>query len=243
MANAKDIAQKAVAPKILIFGDGGTHKTFTLAGVPNIFVFDFDKGMAIARGQDVEYETFKDAPQGWNSYPEQGVHQWGTAWGKFIEKINELGKRIDEGEMIPIGLDSLTTMSSICMYYIQKGDNRRQNAPRRIQDWGAQIQLMEMVMDQLTAWPVPLIVTAHAQRNTNAVSEMVEILPLLTGKLAGKVGIYFDEVYYSTVVGKGEDKKFVLQTESYGLIKQAKTRYGVKDGTEATWEAIREQLM
>jgi len=98
-------------------------------------------------------------------------------------------------------------------------------------------------MDQLTAWPVPLIVTAHAQRNTNAVSEMVEILPLLTGKLAGKVGIYFDEVYYATVKGTGENKKFALQTESYGLIKQAKTRYGVEDGTEASWEALRKQLM
>ena len=243
MANAKDIAQRAAAPKILIFGDGGTHKTFTLAGVPNIFVFDFDKGMSIVRGRDVEYETFKDAPQGWGAYPEKGIYPWGTAWGEFITRLNEIGKRIDEGDMIPIGLDSLTTLSNICMYYIQKGDGRRQNSPRRIQDWGAQIQLMEMVMDQLTAWPVPLIVTAHAHRNTNAISEMIEILPLLTGKLAGKVGIYFDEVYYSTVTGKGKSKKFVLQTESYGLIKQAKTRYGVLDGTEATWEAISKQLM
>ncbi len=243
MANAKDIADKAVAPKILIFGDGGTHKTFTLAGVPNIFVFDFDAGMSIVRGRDVEYQTFKDAPQSWNSYPERGIFPWGTAWAEFIKQLNIIGEKIDKGEMIPIGIDSLTTLSSICMYYIQKGDARRQSAPRRIQDWGAQIQLMEMVMDQLTAWPVPVIVTAHAQRNTNAVSEMVEILPLLTGKLAGKVGIYFDEVYYATVKGSGTEKKFALQTESYGLIKQAKTRYGVKDGTEASWEAVRKQLM
>lgn len=243
MANAKDIAMLQENPSILVFGDGGTHKTHLLCGVPDIYNFDFDAGMAIARGRDVEYDTFKDAPQGWENYPDRGVYPWGTAWQKFIKKLNEIGKRIDEGERIPIGIDSLTTLSSICMNYVQKQDARRQSDVRRIQDWGAQIQLLEMVMDQLTSWPVPLIVTAHAQRNTNEVTQTTEILPLLTGKLAGKVGIYFDEVYYSTVKGKGDEKKFTLQTESSGLVKQVKTRYGVTDGTEASWKEVAKQIM
>lgn len=241
MANAKDIGLTET-PKILVFGDGGTHKTYLASQVPGIFVFDFDKGMAVARGRDVQYETFKDAPQGGKVWEKEGIYAWGTAWPKFIDKLNQIGERIDEGEHIPLCLDSLTTLSNICMNYVQKGDNRKQSDVRRIQDWGAQIQLMEMVMDQLTAWPVPLIVTAHAQRNTNDLTETIEMLPLLTGKLAGKVGIYFDEVYYATVTGRGEKRKFVLQTESYGLVKQAKSRYGVRDQTPTEWEAVAKQL-
>ena len=239
MSNTKDLVGGENNPKILLVGDGGTHKTWFLTQIPNIFVFDFDKGMAIARGTNVEYQTFKDAPQKAKAMESQGIWSWGTAWPKFINKLNEIGERIDKGERIPIGIDSLTTMSAICMNYVQKGDGRKQEDARRIQDWGAQIQLMEMVMDQLTAWPVPLVVTAHIQRNTNDITETIEMLPLLTGKLAGKVGIYFDEVYYTQVKGKGDKKEFVLQTESYGLVKQAKTRYGVPDGTPTEWEVVK----
>lgn len=235
MANAQEIPVEE-NPSILIFGDSGTHKTFFLANMPGIHVFDFDKGMAIVRGQDVEYTTFKDAPRFGKAMPESGIHEWGTGWPKFIDYLNKIGVRIDKGERIPIGVDSLTTMSKVCMNYVLKGTGH--TGSPQIQHWGAQMDLMETVMDQLTAWPVPLIVTAHVQRNTNDLTETVEMLPLLTGKFAGKVGIFFDEVYYATVKGKGAEKKWILQTESYGLVKQAKTRYGVTDGIETEWKNV-----
>lgn len=242
MANAKDISIDNPIPKILLFGDSGTHKTFFAAGCPNVHVFDFDGGMAIVRGMDVEYTTIKDAPKGFTVREDRGTYAWGTGWEQFIKKLNVIGERIDEGEFIPIAIDSLTTLSNLAMNYIKKQDGRRQQDPIRIQDWGGQTQLLEVVMDQLTSWPVPLIVTAHVQRNTNDLTETIEMLPLLTGKFAGKVGLYFDEVYYTTVSGKGDKKKFVLQTESYGLVKQAKTRYNVKDGTETNWESVISQI-
>lgn len=242
MANAKDLKVNP-QPRILLIGDSGTHKTFFLTQVPGIYIFDFDRGMAIARGKDVEYDTFKDAPVGGKDMPELGIYKNGKAWPNFIKRLNTIGHAIDKGEWVdaegrprPIGLDSLTTLASSAMAYVL--DQANHIGPAQIQHWGAQIQLLEMVMDQLNSWPITLLVTAHIQRNTNDLTQVVEMLPLVTGKLAGKVSLYFDEVYYATVKGKGSDKKFVLQTESDAMHKQAKTRYGVPDGIDTDWAKV-----
>lgn len=237
MSNANDLGLNPT-PSIMVVGDSGTHKTYFLTTIPGIFIFDFDKGMAIARGRDVEFQTFKDAPHGSKvTSKEHGIYPWGQAWPAFILRLNQLGETVDKGELRPIGLDSLTTLSDICMNYVLRETNSK--GPPQIQHWGAQIELMKTVLDQMTAWPVLFAATAHVQRNTNEVTQIVEQLPLLTGKLAGKAGLYFDEVWFTQVKGKSAtDRQFVLQTESYGMVKQAKTRYGVPDGLEATWQAV-----
>jgi hypothetical protein len=241
MANAKDI-QGEPNPSVLVMGDSGTKKTTFLAQVPGIYVFDFDGGMATVRGKDVQYETFKDAPTAQVKALKkvEGFYERGKAWPAFIKKLNEIGEEIDKGKRVPVGLDSLTTMANVCMNYVlaQAGHN---GAPQ-IQHWGAQIQLLETVMDQLTAWPVPLIVTAHLQRNTNDLTQVVEMLPLVTGKFAGKIGIYFDEVYLAKVKGKADKREYILQTESDSTAKQVKTRYNVKDETPTDWTKVYDQI-
>lgn len=245
MANAKDLAPNPT-PRILIIGDSGTHKTTFLSQVPGIFIFDFDKGMAIARGKDVEYETFKDAPRGGRKDQLEGIHQFGTAWPKFISKLNAIGKEIDNGKWTyetpeglrprPLGVDSLTTMANSAMAHVL--DQTSHTGNPQIQHWGAQMQLIETVMDQLNSWPVPLFVTAHIQRNTNDLTQVIEMLPLITGKLAGKLPLYFDDCYYAIVTGSGDKKKFTFKTESDAMYRQAKTRYGVPDGIEISWPLV-----
>lgn len=236
--NSADIKENPY-PKILLVGDGGTHKTRFLGDVPGNYIFDFDAGMAINRDRSVEYDTIKDVPKGSKvTNPQKGLYPYGTAWAQFIRKLNEKGELIDKGKgPQAISCDSLTTLSSTCMNAILKNDDERESPA--IHNWGAQISYMERIMDQLTSWPVIFIATAHIQRNTNNVTEVVEQLPLLTGKLAGKIGIYFDEVWYCQVSGVGANKKFTLATESQGLIKQAKSRYGVPTGTETSWAAVK----
>lgn len=236
--NSADI-QDNPHPKILIVGDAGTGKTRFMGSIPDVFVFDHDAGMASNRDRSVEYETIKDAPyKSRVTSKERGVHPWGTGWPHFIKRLNEIGDDIDQGKgPAAIGVDSLTTLSDICMNYVLKGDSK-EAGKIQIQHWGAQIQLMQMVMDQLTAWPVTIVMSAHIQRNTNNVTEVVEMLPLLTGKLAGKVPIYFDEVWYAQVSGSGDKKSFTLQTESKGMVKQARSRFNVPTGTETDWSAV-----
>lgn len=227
-------------PSILLVGDGGTGKTMFLGTCPDPYIFDFDKGVASLRGiQSVEYDMFKDAPRGSKVFdPDNGIYPWGTAWPAFIKRLNEIGEQMDSGtcKYKTLGLDSITTLSDICMNYVLKADNHQGNP--QIQHWGSQIQLLQSTMDQLTSWDIIRIVTAHIQRNTNDVTQVVEQLPLVTGKLAGKISIYFDEVYYMAVKTDGDKRKYTLVTQSTGMIKSARSRFRVPDGTEALWPAI-----
>lgn len=234
---------------ILIIGDAGSKKTTFLGSVPEIFVYDFDAGMAVNRGRRVEYQTFKDASykvKVTKTLRDRGFHEWGTAWPAFVDHLNHtVGKAMDDGTWghRPIGLDSLTTLMNMAMNHVLKEAGRAPTDGIRIQDWGAQIGLVETVLDQLTAWPIMMIATAHIHRDTNDMMETVEYLPLLTGKFAGRVAVYFDEVWYTQVKGKGGDRKFTFITESTGMYKQAKTRYNVEDGSDVDWEAVRAKFV
>ena len=230
-------------PSILIIGDSGTHKTWFAGSCPKPYIFDFDAGVSILRDvPGVEYDTFKDAPQKSKAVsPEHGIYKWGSAWPAFINRLNEIGETIDKGTCpyLTLSLDSVTTMADICMNYVLFSDSPTYTGGIQVQHWGSQIQLLSKVFDQLSSWPLIKVVTAHIQRNTNDLTQVTEMLPLITGKLAGKMPIYFDEVYYTTV-GKGEDGKriFKLTTEGTSMMKQAKSRFGVPDGTEAKWSAV-----
>ena len=242
MPKTSDIATSPF-PSILLVGDGGSHKTFFVGTCPTPFIFDFDAGTAILRQNPAaEFARFKELPVGTQMIDsDKGFYEKGKAWPAFIKTINLIGDTIENGtcQYQTLALDSLTTLSDICMAYVLRSDGHVGNP--QIQHWGSQIQLLQALMDQFSAWPVIKIVTAHIQRNTNDVNQQVEMLPLVTGKLAGKVGIYFDEVYYC---GAEKDPKadfgrrWKVTTAPTGMIKGAKSRYGVPDGTELTWQAV-----
>ncbi len=247
--NAKEIGGTNPEASIMLIGDSGSGKTNFLGGIPNVFIYDFDAGMATLRGKDIEYQTFKDAPQKQkvgSVLKKRGFYEYGTAWPAFIEHLNNtVGKAIDEGTWgnRPIALDSLTILMNMAMNHVIKESGRKVSDGIRIQDWGQQIGLVETVLDQLTAWPILLITTAHVQRDTNQLLDTVEMLPLLTGKFAGRAPIYFDEVWYTSVTGKSDARKYTLITESTGMVKQAKSRYGIKTGTPSNWEAVKPMLI
>lgn len=231
-------------PSILLVGDSGTGKTSFIGTCPDPYIFDFDKGVASLRGsKNVEYDMFKDAPRGSKVYnPENGIYPFGKAWPAFINRLNEIGMMMDKRECPykTLALDSITTLSDICMNYVLSSDGHTGNP--QIQHWGSQIQLLQSVMDQLTSWEIIRIVTAHIQRNTNDVTQVVEQLPLVTGKLAGKLAIYFDEVYFMNVVVGKDGRQYRLTTQSGGMIKSARSRFKVPDGTEASWDAIKKYV-
>lgn len=251
MPNAKTLGLSDT-PSILVIGDGGTEKTRFLAGCPKPFVLDFDNGMASTRGMDVEYETFKDAPYGSKATnKEAGIYPWGESWPRFIDFLNnnvwpglEAGTNIiktsdkREVQALTLGSDSLTTLATQCMNYVLKSGGKGANANPEIQHWGSQLRLLETVMEQLSAWPVRLVVTAHVKRDDNLVMGTREFLPLVAGQLSGKIGIYFDECYYTLTSGTGKDRKVTFRTESNEVYKQAKSRHNVPTGTLARWSEI-----
>lgn len=231
MANAEDITSGD--SNILIVGDSGTWKTGFLSTIPDIFIYDFDKGMATARGKNVEYETFRDAPKSaviaTGKTGRGGLFKWAEGWPAFIKHLNGIGERIDKGTGPKVvGLDSLTFLSEMAMNNVLAG----QKDPIIHQgSYGAQQQYIKMVLGELTAWPIRLVATAHIQRNQNDLTQIEEKLPLLTGKLAGLIGAFFDEVYFTD-----DGQKFL--TKSTPIMRQAKSRWNVPNGTKMDWAEL-----
>jgi hypothetical protein len=242
--NTKDIT--AATSNILVVGDGGTHKTFLLGSFPKPYVFDFDGGMSILRGRDVEYDTFKDVPRGVPCTPamteKMGLYAFGTAWDAFFKKLQAIGERIDKGTgPETIGFDSLTTMSMIAVNHILLHSS---HAEPHIGTWRAHLEYYKRTLSQVTAWPVRIVATAHIERKENELTHVTEMLPLLAGKLAGLIGIFFDEVYYTDVKSEaGKEQSFQLLTTSTPTMRQAKSRFGVKNGTPADFAFLKEYYL
>lgn len=241
MANAKDVQLTSLdEASFFLIGDSGSGKTPFLAQFPDIYVFDFDKGMASVRGQDVEYDVFKDSPyKAKVSFPDRGIYPFGTAWGKFFDKMQAIGDDISKGtcRFKTLGFDSATMMSQILMNAILKEDGEA-GKPPQLQHYNAESSKLKELFDAISAWPIRKVMTVHIQRNTNDLQGTMEKLPLLTGKFAARSSIYFDEIYFIERYKEKDEFKTILRTQQDGIMKQARSRYRVPDKTEATWANV-----
>lgn len=237
--NTKDIRPDTL--NILLIGDSGTQKTRFMGTVPGIYVFDFDGGMASLRDSDVEYDTFKDAPKGVAVSKEQtaktGVYKFGEAWPAFFKKLQDIGLAIDKGiGPKALGFDSLTFMSMIAVNKILLDTG---HASPHQGTWGAHHEYFKSVFSQVTAWNIPIIATAHIHRDENDLTKVTEKLPLLAGKLAGMIGAFFDEVYYTQVeTDKNGVQKATILSRQTPQMRQAKSRWNVPDGTLASYAEV-----
>lgn len=242
MPNAKEFASSPDVSFLLV-GDSGTHKTYFLRTLPRpIYVFDFDKGMAVNAGEDMDYDTFKELPQG--AKPKEngkdGRWEYGTSWPAFLTKLNEIGTQIDSGTCPykSIAFDSVSMMSDALMAYILKQNNRKL---MEIQDWGAYLSNMRSLFGQVTGWPLIKAFCAHVRRMENDLTRLEEKLPMVPGQFSGLISIYFDEVYFCDVkvdlaTGKAS---YVVQTMPSNVVRQAKSRrYNVPSGTPTDYAAI-----
>ena len=161
----------------------------------------------------------------------------GDAWPAFFKKLLEVGAAIDKGNgPKALGFDSLTFLSMIAVNNILKSTGH--DAPHQ-GTWGAHHEYFKRIFGQVTAWPVRIIATAHIERKENDLTQTTEKLPLLAGKLAGLIGAFFDEVYFcdSTVDSAGK-QSFTIKTKATPQMRQAKSRWGVPDSVDVSWEAV-----
>lgn len=235
-----DIASVNPEASIMVIGDKGTKKTTFMAEIPGMFIYDFDRGMAIARNRNppVPYRTFKDAPYGSKAISIQhGIYSWGDAYPAFLDHLNGLGALLDKGTFphLALGLDSLSTLATLMRNYVQKTKGKTAKDAVTLPEWGDIMNLMETVLEQVTGWPVMVVCAAHIHRMVNEEMGRVEYLPLMPGKkLAPRIPVYFDEYYFTLVKGD----RFVLRTKGGGEYASAGSRYGVPDGTETAWANV-----
>lgn len=226
---------------ILIVGDSGTFKTGFARTLPKPFVFDFDDGMAVNKGQPIDYMTFKDTARGMT--PRAGLYKWGEGWDEFIKVLNEIGELIDKGQCPyeTLYFDSVTFMADLAMNHVLKTAN---DINPHQGSYGAQQQYLMRIMNQLSAWPILKVFTAHIHRDTNDLTKTVEKLPLVTGKLAGRMSTYFDEVYFTSAEQKPGSAypTFQFLTQSDPTMKQAKSRAGVPNKIGMDYALIKPYL-
>ncbi len=248
MPNTRDLSIESGKGSFLFIGDNGSGKTYFLKDMPKPYIADFDSGVASLQGADIEYDMFKDAPL--NSKlvdPERGIYKYGDAFPRYIDRMNKLGKMIDEGNcpFETIATDSMTTMLDSAMRAVLARDGKHGKNPE-IQHWGTFMTDVVTLLDQLTSWPLFVVFTAHVERAKNPLTDEVEMMPLANSKLQGKIPIYFDEVYFFDVktqrTNEGKVSKHVIMTRKDSLYKCARSRWRVPNETEASWPAVQKAI-
>lgn len=210
MANAKDLSLDDYKLKVLAYGDFGTGKTRFAATFPKPHYIDFDGGILSLGGMDIDYETFSKDPD-----------RAKKEFERFQKHVRDyVLPKVKDGTFETIVIDSLTTLSEVILNAILIEEKR--DHPQ-LQDWGQQINGLVQIINKLVGNKrCHTIFLAHEQVYTNEDGAIIKGLPLLTGKLAPKVGLYFDEVYRTVAKRAGDSPKFQLQTKA--TVFQAKSR-------------------
>lgn len=232
----------------LLIGNGGTGKTGFLDTCPKpVFNFDTDNGMARLAGKpNIDYETYVELDQSgsltslapWQK-AQGGWYEWGKAYPAMKAKLSEIGKSMDTGtcQYRTIGIDSLTLFYDKLFSYTEKERGMPYKDGR--QQWGDVLDIATSFFSQFVRWPIVKVLTAHVQLTESPTSQALEKLPLIGGKFAPKVGVLFDEVYYT----ERDGGKFVAITQQSGSYTQCKSRkYDLPNKTELNYERIMEHV-
>ncbi len=222
----------------LLIGDSGTGKTRSAGTFPRPYFIDLDDGVSSIGPEFTNYKRFTEAP--WNMKPRRGQYEWCTAWPKMYDHINEIGAKIDKGtwEFDTLVIDSLTLLQEIALNNVFK--NGKGSPPEFIDpgQWGAQMRAVQGLIQNMNTWAGLKVFTAHVQRDKNDITGQTEMLPLVTGKLAGKIGIFFDEIYFCEITGQGAARKWVYKTKSTASMRQARSRINIADDVEQDWKNV-----
>ena len=222
----------------LFVGDSGTGKTRMAGTFPRAYFIDLDDGIASLGPKFTDYQIFREAP--YKAKPREKQYEYGKAWPAMYDAINKIGDRMDKKDWPhdTLVIDSLTLLQEIAMTNVLLGQQKPDSQFIDPGQWGAQMRAVEGIVRNINSWPGLKIFTAHVQRDKNDITGITEMLPLVTGKLAGKIGIYFDEIYFLDVEGIGDKRRHVIKTQSTPSMRQARSRIQVPDGADATFASI-----
>lgn len=217
---------------ILVYGSSGKGKTIfagTWAALGKVLFLDSDKGVLsltknpltqplldnMFRVELVDFVPGNMIPRGW--VVAKGI----------IDSISTTGQmEIDENNSFQpdtIVIDSLTTISQMCMNYVLNQGRRLGQSPH-LADYGTQQrELIDMINRGRAIHGVNFILTAHEKADRDELTGRTWIVPMVTGQLAATISMYFDEVYHAEAIQKGTAHEYVLETKASGLI-TAKSR-------------------
>jgi len=203
--------------KFFIAGDYGTGKSEFAATAPTPgFVFDFDNKIATyGRYPGWDYANFDNTPKGWMEYD---------------KTFREVKDAVDKGEYKTIVNDSCTSMLGLAMERALQLDPKRSETNGPL--WNVHFQMVKNLLEgkfrQMYTMNCNVIVIAHLEfKLDNKTGDILDIAPLLTGRLAIEVPGMFEEVYCSfTRPKEGGKTEYYLRTTPKGMYKARSTLSG-----------------
>jgi len=222
----------------LIYGDKGAGKTTLLRTARRpILVDSFDPGGGRVLIDEVEKGGIIVDSRWESDNPKEP-----TAWVLWLA---EMDRREKQGMFDYLGtycLDSITTLQMVSMNRILKDRNRADGIPEtgkgKENDYVMSQAAIERIVERILGLHCDTIFTAHPDLREDEGSKRKFIGPMLTGAMAMRLPLLFDEMYYAKAEivheKEGDKKKYSLLTTNDGLYR-ASSRLG-RMGLLAVWE-------
>lgn len=208
--------------KVLIYGDAGTGKTCFAASFPTpIEIWDFDnKASSIVnyyngdkRLEQIEVKQYGHLQNG------PKIKAWEADYAKLHDKVKS-------GEIKTVILDSLTTFASaLLQHYIvtQTSIKRAIVGINALQDYQLLDAHLTQIITSILGLNCNVVMTGHLTMEKDEATGAIQRVPLMSGKFAYKLPIFFEEVYVSKIE-KGNyvavtktDSTYISRTQIKGL--------------------------
>jgi len=210
---------------VLIFGGPKTGKTEfagTWAEAGDVLYIDSDDGILTLRTSSRIPVNLKEniyfvpvSDKSADPHVKQPI-----GWITIREVVKSLANTGAYADIEPktVVIDSLTTASDYALSYTLHVNKHTGQQPT-LPDWGRQMrEITELITEARALNKINFICIAHEQYAKDELSGKVWCIPLVTGKLAHRMGLYFDEVYYAHIRAMGDKHEYKLNTKGSGLI-------------------------
>lgn len=231
--------------KLLLIGESGAGKTVASMTFPGKkLTLDFDNKISSAaqfyKGQallnDVEVKQYGKMSIKPNA---PGVK---SRMQQFIDDMAVYFKMHDQKQKLPFDtliVDTITTLTDSILEdyrYVSQLGVKRPNVDQNSQsDYGLLQTQFKQIVGRLLALDAHVIFVGHSQLEQDEASGVRANEILMPGKTKGKLGIYFEEVYYAKINQKGER---VWQTQADGKTKFCRTQRGLPSEIPANYAEI-----
>lgn len=224
---AKDLLKENRPPSILLYGPPGTGKTGLVSQIGSSgYLFDYDRGMRTALTLKDKFTEHRQAVE-FGEYVDDSVSS-PSAYLKSKTKLMELQGLATRNQLpyTAIAIDSLTGLCRAIQQYVMSCAGNAL-APPQIQHWGQIVNEVESILTIIRSFKILVIVTAHEMYIETETGNMLRPMSATQKHSANKLTWLFDEVLYTKIRRKPQNKVDYIVTAEPSAFSVVRTRSGL----------------